>query len=99
VAIIVWGILIWSFKNQIFMAEFDEMNFAGGQATLLTGTLIVQTIIAIWSFIILVKGIGEVQGFSAWKGVLNVLIPFFMVGIFIWGVSWLFWAFSGMPGA
>jgi len=98
VAVIVWFVLIFNFRDQIFLAEFDEMNFAGTQMTLLTGALIVQTAIAIWSFILLVKGIGEVQGFSAWKGVLNVLIPFFLVGIFIWVISWLFWVGNGMTG-
>lgn len=98
IAVIVWLVLIFNFRDQIFLAEFDEMNFAGSQMTLLTGALIVQTAIAIWSFILLVKGIGEVQGFSAWKGVLNVLIPFFLAGIFIWVISWFFWVGNGMTG-
>ncbi|NGX47716.1 MAG: hypothetical protein K1000chlam3_01098 [Chlamydiae bacterium] len=99
IAIIVWAILIYNFRDHIFLSEFDEMNFVGGQMTLITGALVVQAAIAIWSFIILVKGLGEVQGFSAWKGVLNVLIPFFMIGILIWVITWLFWACNGMPGA
>lgn len=98
-AIIVWAFLIYNFRDHIFLSEFDEMNFVGGQMTLITGALFVQAAIAIWSFIILVKGLGEVQGFSAWKGVLNVLIPFFMIGILIWVITWLFWACNGMPGA
>ncbi|NGX27271.1 MAG: hypothetical protein K940chlam6_01204 [Chlamydiae bacterium] len=98
-AIIIWAILIYNFRDHIFLSEFDEMNFVGGQMTLITGALFVQAAIAIWSFIILVKGLGEVQGFSAWKGVLNVLIPFFMIGILIWVITWLFWACNGMPGA
>ncbi len=98
-AIIIWAILIYNFRDHIFLSEFDGMNFVGGQMTLITGALFVQAAIAIWSFIILVKGLGEVQGFSAWKGVLNVLIPFFMIGILIWVITWLFWACNGMPGA
>ncbi len=99
VAIIIWAILIYNFKDKLFLGEFDEMKFAGEEQMLLTGALFVQSVIAIWSFIILVKGLGEVQGFSAWKGVLNVLIPFFMIGILIWAVTWLFWVGNGMLGA
>lgn len=99
IAIIVWAIMIYYFREQIFQGNFDQMKFAGNQTILITGSLFVQAMISIWSFIILVKGIGEVQNFSAWKGVLNVLIPFFMVGILIWVLSWLFWVGNGMPGA
>lgn len=99
VAIIIWAILIFSFKKDIFMAEFGEQNFVGTQLMLVSGSLIIQAILSIWSFIILVKGLGEAQGFSAWKGVLNVLIPFFMVGIVIWALSWIFWVSNGMPAA
>jgi len=99
ISIIVWIILILSFQKEIFLAEFDEMSFTGSQMSIVTGSLFVQAVISIWSFIILVKGIGEAQGFSAWKGVLNVLIPFFMVGALIWVVTWLFWVGNGMPSA
>lgn len=98
VAIVIWAIMLYNFGDQIFMGELDQEGLASGSSTLVSGALFVQAIISIWSFIILVKGLGEVQGFSAWKGVLNVLIPFFLVGIAIWGIFWLVWLMSGMPG-
>ena len=99
VAIIVWFIMIYNFRSQIFMDGFEEMVMSTSASMMINVAMLVQSVIAIWSFIILVKSLGEVQGFSAWKGVLNVLIPFFMVGIAIYAISWLFWIGNGMPGA
>jgi len=99
ISIIVWAILIFTFGKEVFMEDFGEQTFASTQMALVTGSLVIQAILSIWSFIILVKGLGEAQGFSAWKGVLNVLIPFFLVGILIWAVSWIFWIGNGMPAA
>lgn len=98
IPIIVWAVLIYVFKDQIFLEGFDDMNFVGANLALVSGAIFLEAIAAIWSFIILVKGLGQVQGFSAWKGVLNVLIPFFMVGILLWLVSWAIWVATGMPG-
>lgn len=99
VTIIVWLLLIYNFRDQIFYDGFDEMAMSTQATMILNIGMIIESVVAIWSFVILVKTIGEVQGFSAWKGVLNVLIPFFMVGIAIYLISWLFWIGNGMPGA
>lgn len=99
VSIVMWIILMIAFGDQVFFAKFQEQNFAGSGLVLVSIAMFVQAILSIWSFIILVKGLGEVQGFSAWKGILNVLIPFFMVGVFIWLLTWIFWFFRGMSVA
>jgi len=98
-AIIVWFIMIYNFRTEIFMDGFGEMAMSSSASMMLNVAMLIESAVAIWSFIILVKALGEVQGFSAWKGVLNVLIPFFMVGIAIYVISWLFWLGNGMPGA
>ncbi len=99
VAVFVWIVLFTLFSDSIFLDSFDDMSFKGTDMMIISGSLFVQAVISIWSFVILVKSLGEVQGFSAWKGVLNVLIPFFMVGAAIWVLSWIFWIGFGMPGA
>lgn len=99
VSIVVWALMIYNFQDQIFTEAFEDMVMGTSASMGISLAMLLQSAMAIWSFIILVKGLGEVQGFSAWKGVLNVLIPFFMVGIAIWILSWLFWIVMGMPGA
>lgn len=96
ISIIAWGFLIYNFRESIFLEDVAEKTMTAGTVGGLTWALLVQSIASIWSFVILVKGLGQVQGFSAWKGVLNVLIPFFMVGILLWLISWLLWIGNGM---
>ena len=96
IAIIIWAVLLYYFRGQIFFTEFGEMNFVGRDLAMVAGALIIQAVLAVWSFIILVKGLGEVQGFSSWKAVLNILIPFFMVGIVVWFISWAVFMATGL---
>ena len=97
IGIVLWLILVWAFRRELFLDGFSQTTFVGKELGIVSSVFILQTVISIWSLVILVKGLGEVQGFSAWKGLLNVLIPFFLVGIFIWFVSWVIWACQGMP--
>lgn len=55
-----------------------------GDAVVLGIFAIVMIVVAIWSFVILLKGVAEVQGFSAWKAwgnLLLCLLPLVGVGI------------------
>jgi hypothetical protein len=95
-SILVWLGLVWFWGGHVFMDDFGEAVAPGTNQAILIGAMLVQAVVAVWSFFILVKGLGEAHGFSAWKGVLNVLIPFFIVGVLIWAGSYLFWAASGV---
>lgn len=95
VNVVLWLILINHFRQALFIETFGQSQFAGSEMTFVSTIFILQTIVAIWSFVILLKTVGEVQGFSAWKGLLNVLIPFFIIGIAVWLISWLFWIGQG----
>lgn len=97
VNIMIWIILMATFGNTIFKEDFGMQSFQGTDQIVVFGAFFLELVLSIWSFVILVKGLGEVQGFSAWKGLLNVLIPFFLVAIIIWVLTWLFWVANGMP--
>jgi hypothetical protein len=99
VTVVIWAVLIFIFRDKLFLDEFQDMQFVGSDMLIVSGALFLEAVAAIWSFIILVKALGEVQGFSAWKGVLNVLIPFFLIGIFLWLVTWLIFLWIKMAGA
>lgn len=81
VTILFWIAWIVQFKSQLFLETFATQR-AESVGFMVVG--LVQMVLSVWSLIILVKGVAQVQGFSAWKGLLNVLIPFFMVGIVVW---------------
>lgn len=95
VNIVIWLVLIGVFGNRLFLHTFAETPFIGTELTVVFFAFVLQTVISVWGFIIALKALGEVQGFSAWKALLNVLIPFFMVTIGVWVVMWL----SMMVGA
>jgi hypothetical protein len=46
------------------------------------GLVVVELGLYLWSFVIFLKGLGEVQGFSAWKALGNV----FLGGLLVLGV-------------
>lgn len=93
--ILMWLILVGYFKKAVFTDTFGQTQFVGKEIYFATSIFLVQTVMSVWSFIILIKSLGQVQGFSAWKGLFNVLIPFFLIGIAAWFISLIVGAFSG----
>ncbi len=89
VSVAMWIVLMGVFGAQVFRREFAEMTFIGYQAGVVFLTFLVQTIASIWGFIILLKTLGEVQGFSSWKALLNILIPFIIVVAIVWLLAWM----------
>lgn len=84
VILIGWFAWVYYFKNQVFLAGFTNAEFTGNALLIFALVVLVQLVMSIWSTVILVKGLAEVQGFSAWKGLLNVLIPFVIIMIAAW---------------
>jgi hypothetical protein len=84
---IVWIILILVFGRLVFMDTFSSMQFTGGEQLLIFGLFLIQTIVSIWSIVILVKAVAEVQGFSAWKGLLNLILPVIIVILVVWAIG------------
>ncbi len=97
VSILMWVILILTFKNETFIDGLGQKTLQGNQQLIIFITSLVLLVVSVWSLVILVKGVAQVQGFSAWKGLLNVLIPFFMVAALVWVLSWIMVMISGMP--
>lgn len=91
----IWMINLAVFGGRIFRGDFIETQFVGSELSIIFLTAVVQLVIAVWAFIITLKALGEVQGFSAWKALLNILIPIFVIFI---GVSILAWLFTLMTG-
>lgn len=95
VNILVWIMNIGVFGDRLFKQNFVETPFVGGELGIIFFSSIVQLVVGVWAFIIILKALGEVQGFSAWKALLNVIIP--VVVIFV-GVSILAWLFTMIAG-
>ena len=93
----VWGLLLWIPAILLFGAElFTTATPIIEASSLLSALYLVFSVgtmaIGIWSFVVCLHALGEVQGFSAWKALLNtilammvVLIPLLVIiGILIW---------------
>lgn len=75
VTVLMWVVLLSIFKGRVFAPEFNEAHFIGYQAGVVFLVFLIQSIVSVWGFILLLHTLGEVQGFSAWKALLNVIIP------------------------
>lgn len=93
----VWSLLLWIPAILLFGAElFTEATPIIEASSLLSALYLVfsvgTAVIGVWSFVVCLHALGEVQGFSAWKALLNsilamlvVLVPLLaIVGILIW---------------
>jgi hypothetical protein len=79
--ILVWLLLIGVFKERAFYSDFPPEVTLANKTGLFLLVMLGQWIAAIWSFIILMQGLRQVQGFSIWKGLLNIIIPLVAVAI------------------
>jgi len=91
VTILMWAVLLVVFGEQVFNSNFSQGQFIGYQAGILFLVMLVETIISVWSFIILLNALAEVQGFSVWRAILNVVIPFAAILAIVWIVGWALW--------
>jgi hypothetical protein len=79
-----WLLLFWIpnvllFGEENFTALTPRIDESGSLLLMFLGLGIVEMIGGAWAFIIFLKCLGEVQGFSAWKALLNVLLAILVV--------------------
>lgn len=96
VTVILWLGLIFVFKGELFSGGYVN-DLIAWKGMFLAGTGLIQLVCSIWSLVILINGLAQVQGFSGWKGILNVLLPILL----IIAASWIFmivlmWSAKGM---
>jgi hypothetical protein len=89
VTVFLWGALVITFGSQAFARGFTESTFVGYQSGVIFIVFLMESIISIWGFIILLRMLGEVQRFSTWKALLNIVIPLVIIIGAIWSVSWV----------
>ena len=85
VTIATWIILMFAYGDRLFMADKGKLDASFG---LLDAMLIVQLLIGVWSFVILLCGVAEVQRFSIYRA-----IGSFLLVICIWVIITLIFMF------
>jgi hypothetical protein len=85
----IWSMAFWIpnlglYGNEMFTSDTQYIdNFPLG--VLIIGSL--EVIIVIWTFIVYLKCLGEVHGFSAWKAFFVSIIPGFVLVILVFGCT------------
>ena len=77
----------------MFQSDYDISNSGLINNIVYYGLLLCSVALGIWSFVLSIIGISEVQKFSIWKALLNLLLPalFFVAIILVFAL--LFWTF------
>lgn len=69
-----WLIEIAVFREELFTTATPRLDANPSLAMLLVGLGVLEIIAGIWGFVLMLKTVGEVQGFSAWKALGNLLL-------------------------
>ena len=90
IAALLLTIQIILFGTEIFetYGEFSQWELIG--KTILSGTSFAQAILNTWSLVLLVVGLSVAQNFSIGKAILNVIMPFLVIGLPIILLVWIF---------
>ncbi len=67
------------FGEDLFRSELDPAKYITLSVYFLIITGILQALLAIWSFILVIIGLSEVQKFSIGKSILNFLLPVIII--------------------
>jgi len=75
----VWGLLLWipllAFLGpELFSSEMSSLEDSLFLALMAAIIGFLQIIITIWSFVVLLKSLAQVQGFSAWGALSNLIL-------------------------
>ena len=82
------------FGEELFTEATPRLDAAPELQGLLLVFVAVELTAALWAFVAFLKCLGEVQGFSAWRALLNLLLPGVLVGIAIGLVVTLFFVLA-----
>lgn len=95
VNIALWVILFIAFGSHVFLQNFPTMLYSGVHGALLQAALLLQVVVAIWMLVIFLHALGEVQGFSAWMALLNVVLALILWMVVLFVLGWIVSLFTG----
>jgi hypothetical protein len=83
-----WLLMAVLFGHQLFLNFPDAHLMPNWQVMFVFGILVVKVVLAIWSLVIYLNALAEVQKFSILRSILNVVVAGFIVGV----VFFIFWS-------
>lgn len=86
---LIWILMMFFIGASLFINPSPEQILPSGKAVLLLSLLFCKVVLSIWSLVIYLNALAEVQKFSVFRAIGNVIIAGIIVGIvvgIIWGV-------------
>jgi hypothetical protein len=77
----IWVILFVLFGSSLFLSPPVEHTLIGAEALLLLCLLLLKVVCAIWSLVIYLNALAEVQGFSVLRAIGNTVVAAIILGI------------------
>lgn len=96
---IIWALILWIpelflFGQDQFTTETPIINESPRLAVTFLGFFTIEVLVGVWAFIVFLKCLGQVQSFSAWKALGNVVlaglvvfVPLTVISLSIIGIS------------
>lgn len=84
---LLWVLMIVFFGRSLFLNFPENYPLVNAQATILFIILIIKVILAVWSLVIYLNALAEVQQFSVLRAIGNVIIAGLIVGV-AFGLLW-----------
>lgn len=82
-----WLLMVILFGHQLFLNFPNAHLLPGSQVLLLFVILIAKVVLAIWSLVIYLNGLAEVQQYSILRAILNVVVSGVILGVILF-VIW-----------
>lgn len=84
--LILWIPKLALFGKDLFTSTMPRISANPFLALIFLGFAIVEVSIAVWAFVVLLKCLGEVHRFSAWKALATLFLSGLIVGVPIFGL-------------
>jgi hypothetical protein len=84
-----WLLMVTMFGHQLFLNYSDAHLLTNIEVGILFAILITKVVLAVWSLVIYLNALAEVQMFSVLRAILNVIVAFILLGVLLF----LFWSF------
>jgi len=90
VFIVPYAMQIAIYGNKLFQSNVTIVSFDWLGSIFFYSCMALSLVLSIWSIVLIIIGISEVQKLSIWKSILNLLLPILVIGVPIFIIIFLF---------
>jgi hypothetical protein len=80
---LLWVPELLLFGEELFTEATPRLDADPGLQALLLAFVAAELLAVLWAFVLFLKCLGQVQDFSAWRALLNLLLPGVLIAVAI----------------